>query len=52
MRNGETPRVMVFLRNIAITLLKPQGHKNLARTTRNLRNHPGQILEMIGFSSR
>ena len=51
-RNGETPRVLAILRNIAITLLKCLGHKNLARTTRHLRNHPGKILEMIGFSSR
>ena len=40
------------MRNIAITLLKGLGHKNLAKTTQHLRNRPGRNLEMIGFSSR
>lgn len=51
-RNGQTPRTLAILRNIAITLLKNQGHKNLARTTRHLRNHPGKILKMVGIGSR
>ncbi|EMQ99565.1 Transposase [Paeniglutamicibacter gangotriensis Lz1y] len=51
-RNGETPRVRAILRNIAITILKCLGHKNLAKVTLHLRNHPGKILDMIKFSSR
>ena len=43
---------MAILRNIAITLFKGLDHKILAKTTRHLRNHPGKILEMIGFSLR
>lgn len=51
-RNGQTPRTLAILRNIAITLLKNHVHKNLAKTTRHLRNHPGKILRMVGFGSR
>lgn len=50
-RNGQTPRTLAILRNIAITLLKNRGHRNLAKATRHLRNHPNKVLEMIGFGS-
>lgn len=33
-RNGEAPRVMASLRNIAITILRLQGETNLAKATR------------------
>lgn len=49
-RKGNAPQVMAILRNIAITLLKQCGHRNLARATRKLRNQPGMVLAMIGLS--
>lgn len=52
MPDGETPRVMDILRNIAGSLHKCLGHMNLALTALHPRNHPGRILKMTGFSSR
>lgn len=51
-RTGNSPWVMAILRNIAITLLKRQGNKNIAKATRRLKNHPLQALEIVGISSR
>lgn len=39
-RNGEAPRVMAPLRNIAITILRLQGETNLAKATRAARKLP------------
>lgn len=50
-RKGNAPHVMAILRNIAITLLKLNGHRNLARATRRLRNQPGTVLTMIGLGA-
>ena len=51
-RTGSSPHVMAILRNIAITMLKRAGHRNIAKATRRLRNHPDQALKIVGFSSR
>lgn len=50
-RVGNAPHVMATLRNIAITLLKNLGHKNLAKATRKLRNHPDRVLSLVGLEA-
>lgn len=48
-RNGEAPRVMASLRNIAITILRLQGETNLAKATRAARNYPARALKLAGI---
>lgn len=50
-RTANSPQVMAILRNIAITLLKRAGYKNIAKATRTLRNHPAHALKIVGFNS-
>lgn len=50
-RTANSPHVMAILRNIAITLLKRAGYKNIAKATRKLRNHPDQALKIVGLNS-
>ncbi|MFQ4150658.1 ISAs1 family transposase, partial [Arthrobacter sp. LAPM80] len=49
-RNGEAPRVMASLRNIAITILRLQGETNLAKATRGARNYPDRALKLAGIT--
>ncbi|WP_407717462.1 transposase [Glutamicibacter protophormiae] len=48
-RKDNAPQVMAMLRNIAITLLKRRGYRNLARATRKLRNQSETVLAMVGL---
>lgn len=50
-RTANSLHIMASLRNIAITLLKRAGYKNIAKATRQLRNHPDQALKIAGFNS-
>lgn len=50
-RKGNAPQVMAILRNKAITLLKKQGQRNLAKATRRLGNQSGKVLAMIGLGA-
>ena len=49
-RRGNAPRVMASLRNIAITILRLEGEKNLAKATRGARNYPDRALKLVGLS--
>ena len=49
-RKGNAPQVMAILRNIAITLLRHCGHRNLARATRKLRHQPATVLALVGLA--
>jgi predicted transposase YbfD/YdcC len=48
-RTGNAPRIMATLRNLAITILRRCGAKNIAKTTRwlNLKSH--LALNLIGL---
>lgn len=50
-RNGEAPRVMASLRNIAITILRLQGETNIAKATRAARNYPNRALKLAGITT-
>lgn len=42
---------MAILRNIAMTLLKREGQKSIAKATRKLRNYLAKALKIVGFNS-
>ncbi|WP_349361779.1 hypothetical protein [Paenarthrobacter sp. PH39-S1] len=49
-RNGEAPRVMASLRNIAIMILRLQGETNLAKAAQAARNYPDRALKLAGIT--
>lgn len=50
-RTANSTHVMAILRNIAITLLKRAGYKNIAKATHTLRKHPSQALKIASLNS-
>jgi predicted transposase YbfD/YdcC len=48
---GTAPRAMATLRNLAIGVLKTLGADNIAKTTRAIRDHPGQALPLLGITN-
>ncbi len=48
-RTGSGPRVMATLRNLAISVLRLAGHKNIARGLRFLAARPDLMLNMLGI---
>ncbi len=47
---GTAPRAMAGLRNLAIGTLKLLGADNIAKTTRAIRDNPGQALKVYGIT--
>ena len=47
-RTGNGPQTMAILRNLAVSLLRLNGHKNLAQATRYYNAHRDQALDIIG----
>ena len=47
-RTGNGPQTMATLRNLAVSLLRLNGHKNLAQATRYYNAHRDQALNLIG----
>lgn len=48
-RKGSGPRTMATLRNLAISLIKLHGFKNVAQATRRLQANPPAILDLLGI---
>ncbi|OFB38522.1 hypothetical protein CgIS1_21615 [Frankia sp. CgS1] len=46
-RTGNAPQVMTSLRNLAITILRLTGAKNIAKALRHHARHPERPLETI-----
>lgn len=49
-RKDNAPRVMAFLRNIAITIMSLAGEPNHAKATRAARNYPHRALKLAGLN--
>lgn len=48
-RRGNRPHAMASLRNVAISLLRLAGAKNIASSTRELDRHPQAVARLIGL---
>ena len=46
-RTGNAPRVMASLRNLAISLLRLDGHKNIAKANRHHVRDPQRTLKLL-----
>ena len=46
-RTGNTPRVMATLRSLAISLLRLDGHKNIARANRHHARDPQRTVKLL-----
>ncbi len=47
-RTGNGPQTMATLRNLAVSLLRLNGHQNLAQATRYYHAHRPEVLNLIG----
>ena len=48
-RTGEGPRTMATLRNLAISLLRLQGVKNIAQALRSFARNPEKAVQLLGL---
>ena len=48
LRTGAAPQVMATMRNIAISLLRLTGWKNIKQATEKMSRRVGQILTLLG----
>jgi len=46
-RTGDAPRVMAILRNVAISLLRLDGHANIAAANRRHARGPHRTLKLL-----
>jgi hypothetical protein len=49
-RTGGSPRAMATLRNLAISLARIAGFKNIAQAIDHYRSHPADALHLLGFT--
>lgn len=49
-RTGGSPRAMATLRNLAISLARLAGFKNIAQAIDHYRSHPADALHLFGFT--
>lgn len=49
-RTGGGPRLMASLRNLAISLLRPTGHTNIAKAIRHMGRKPKRAITLISTS--
>jgi predicted transposase YbfD/YdcC len=49
-RTGGTPRAMATLRNLAISLARLAGFKNIAQAIDHYRSHPADALHLLGLT--
>jgi predicted transposase YbfD/YdcC len=47
-RSGATPRVMAAIRNLAISMMRWRGEKNIAAGTRGFAPQPQEALRLVG----
>lgn len=50
-RSGSTPRAMAAFRNLAISLARLAGFKNIARANDHYRDHPADALHLLGLTT-
>lgn len=50
-RGGNTPRAMAAFRNLAISLARLAGHKNIAAANDHYRDHPADVLHLFGLTT-
>jgi predicted transposase YbfD/YdcC len=50
-RTGTAPRAMASLRNLAIGILRPRGHRNIAAALRRNARDVTRVLPLLGITS-